>query len=85
MISEDRPIPPCAPESRGYEQSVEAPYDAIAADYADMNVTFKNGVIGPSLHAVLGNLEGMTVIDWACGSGEFSTLPLITICHAEEV
>jgi toxoflavin synthase len=62
-----------------------APYDAIALDYANMDVIFKQGVIGPSLLDVLGNLEGEAVIDWACGSGEFSTLPLVTRCHAERV
>lgn len=62
-----------------------APYDAIALDYADMEVIFKRWVIGPSLHAVLGDLEGEATIDWACGSGEFSTLPLVTTCHAGRV
>ena len=62
-----------------------APYDAIAVDYADMDVVFKQGVIGPSLHAMLGSLDDEAAIDWACGSGEFSTLPLVTICHAKKV
>lgn len=85
MVSDDRSRPRRTPEPRGSAHDSKAPYDAIAADYADMNVIFKDGVIGPSLHAVLGNLEGTAVIDWACGSGEFSTLPLVTICHAEKV
>jgi toxoflavin synthase len=62
-----------------------APYDAIAPDYADLDVVFKQGVIGPSLCAVLGSLLDETAIDWACGSGEFSTIPLVTICHAKRV
>ena len=65
--------------------AVPAPYDAIALDYADMEVVFKQWVIGPSLHAVLGDLKGEAAIDWACGSGEFSTLPLMATCHAERV
>jgi ubiquinone/menaquinone biosynthesis C-methylase UbiE len=64
----------------------KAPYDAIALDYSDMDVVFKQEeVIGPSLHAVLGSLDDEAAIDWACGSGEFSTLPLVTICHAKKV
>jgi SAM-dependent methyltransferase len=70
---------------RGGSHDVPAPYDAIALDYANMDVIFKQGVIGPSWLDVLGKLEGKAVIDWACGSGEFSTLPLVTRCHAERV
>jgi len=62
-----------------------APYDAIALEYADMDVVFKQGMIGPSLRAVLGSLHDEAAIDWACGSGEFSTIPLVTICHAKAV
>jgi SAM-dependent methyltransferase len=72
-----------AQRSRSCE--VPAPYDAIALDYTNMDVIFKQGVIGPSLLEALGNLEGQTVIDWACGSGDFSTLPLVTKGHAQSV
>ena len=86
MISnDDRSSYPLAHQPRRESPDAPAPYDAIALDYTNLDVIFKQEVIGPSLRAVLGNLEGEAVIDWACGSGDFSTLPLVTRGHAEKV
>jgi len=65
----------CSPDSIG-NKDIKDSWDGAADEFADLfaddDEFYHKHIINPCLFDLLGNIEGKTILDLACGEGHFS-------------